>query len=100
MITTAPISRTGVFKEGMKMRKNKLIRLAFLCLACCLSATCAVLFGGATNTVSARAEAATSSTFEVAVGASARLSESTGLRFIVKMDETLAAKIKTDDNIA
>ena len=100
MITTAPISRTGVFKEGMKMRKNKLIRLAFLCLAFCLSVACAVLFGGATNTVSARAEATTSPTFEVAVGASVRLSESTGLRFIVKIDESLATKIKADDNIS
>ena len=100
MITTAPISKTGAFKEEMKMRKSKLIRLAFLCAAFCLTVTCAVLFGGTTNAVSARAEATTSSTFEVSVGASVRLSESTGLRFIVKMDETLAAKIKTDDNIA
>ena len=100
MITMAPISKTGAFKEEMKMRKSKLIRLAFLCAAFCLTVTCAVLFGGTTNAVSARAEATTSSTFEVSVGASVRLSESTGLRFIVKMDETLAAKIKTDDNIA
>ncbi len=100
MTMTAPISKIGAFKEGMKMRKSKLIRLAFLCAALCLSVTCAVLFGGATNTVSARAEETTSSTFEVAVGASVRLSETTGLRFMVKMDETLATKIKEDDNIS
>lgn len=77
------------------MRIKKKFSLIAVMAAFCLSIACAVAF----ISVDTRAFAADTATFEMVEGASVRLAENTGLRFIVKMDKTTAEKFTADNGV-
>lgn len=77
------------------MRIKKKFSLIAVMAAFCLSIACAAAF----ISVDTRAFAADTATFEMVEGASVRLAENTGLRFIVKMDKTTAEKFTADNGV-
>ena len=77
------------------MRIKKKFSLIAVMAAFCLSIACAAAF----ISVDTRAFAADTATFEIVEGASVRLAENTGLRFIVKMDKTTAEKFTADNGV-
>ena len=81
------------------MKLKKKISLIAVVVAFCLSVVCAVAFMGIGTQAFAADTGTEETTFEMIEGASVRLSENTGLRFIVKMDKTTAEKFTTDDGI-
>ena len=81
------------------MKTKKKFSLIAVVAAFCVSVVCAVAFMGIGTQAFAADTGAEETTFEMIEGASVRLSENTGLRFIVKMDKTTAEKFTTDDGI-